>query len=169
MCVKLREYSTHRALRMTVGFFVPTPPWAGWSPPGPSRSSITPISASGSLREASIARMDGCLWMLGYGWVQDAAMAARLGRGETTEGLGDNADCRGRSSNPVQLFREEPNGLRSSPNEQNSSGARSTSVQQRTARGFNDSTTLVERHYLAFLSANRFPSLTRSLAHLLAI
>lgn len=50
-----------------------------------------------------MARMGECLWMLGYGWVQDAAMAARLGRGETTEGLGDNADCRGRSSNPVQL------------------------------------------------------------------
>jgi hypothetical protein len=92
-------YSTHRALRMTVGFFVPVPvpppPWADWSPPGPSWSSITPISASGSLREASTARMDGCLWMLGYGWVQDGAMAAGLDLGgETTEGLGDNADCR---------------------------------------------------------------------------
>ena len=83
---------------MTVGLLVPPPPWAGWSPFGPSWSSRTPISASGSLREASMARMGGCLWMQRYGWVQDAAMAAGVGRGESTEGLDDNADCRGRSS-----------------------------------------------------------------------
>lgn len=84
----VREYSTHRALRITVGFFVPTPPWAGWSPPGPSWSSITPISASGSLSEASMARMGGCLWMLGDGWVQGAAMAAGLGERGDDGGIG---------------------------------------------------------------------------------
>jgi len=29
-----------------------------------------------------MARLGECLWMLGYGWVQDGAMAAGLGLGE---------------------------------------------------------------------------------------
>ena len=142
---------------MTVGFLVPPPSWADWSPFGPSWSSITPISASGSLREASMARMGGCSWMLRYGWVQDAAMAARVGRGETTEGLDDNADCRGRSptGGPCSLL-DPKTGSGKYPNraagQQLCSRTLSLSLSPRLSQL---SLIIIAAHYL--LTANRFP------------